>query len=278
MRELVLLDSLHNDALSEEFAGKVMVKGKELFSQLAEDYARYRPSYPQGVLDELVRGCGLTPDWVIGDIGSGTGNPAKLFLENGNKVFGVEPNREMRKFCERFLAEYPNFHILDGAAEDIPVESGSVDLITVGQAFHWFNVDSALTEFRRIIRSGGWIAVMWNDRHNDSTPFSTAYVELTEYCRSAYPSPANNPVSFSKDLEKVFAPGTRKIASFPHTKSFDLEGLLGRARSSGYLPQPGAPGYEELSGLMTDLFNRHQSSGRVEFHHTAQLHYGVLNA
>lgn len=252
-----------------------MIKGTEVFAPLADDYARYRPGYPTEVLDELVRACELTSDWIIADIGSGTGNPARLFLEAGHQVIGVEPNREMREAGERLLAAYPCFHSLDGAAERIPLDALSVDLITVGQALHWFDADCARAEFQRILRPGGWVAVMWNDRRSDATAFTCDYDELTRYCAAKQPSPLATS-SLATGLDRLFGAVTPNAVSFQHTQRFDLNGLLGRARSSGYVPQPGAPGHTELTAMLTDLFARHQHSGVVEFHYITRLYYGHL--
>jgi SAM-dependent methyltransferase len=79
------------------------VHGAEVFTPLAADYARYRPGYPPELLDEIVAVCGMQPTWRIADIGSGTGNLARLFLQAGYPVAGVEPNREMREAAECLL-------------------------------------------------------------------------------------------------------------------------------------------------------------------------------
>lgn len=252
-----------------------MSKPTEVFASLADDYAQYRPGYPTGVLDELARACGLTRDSVIADIGSGTGNTARLFLASGYRVIGVEPNKEMREAGDRLLASYASFHILDGAAERIPLETQSVDLITVGQALHWFDVESARVEFLRILRPDGWIAVMWNDRRSDATEFTREYHKFTSHCAIVQP-PGLAVTSLDTGLECLFGSVTPHAASFRHTQSFDLDGLLGRARSSGYVPQPGMPGHAELTDTLTDLFSRHQNAGAVEFHYIAKLYFGHL--
>jgi SAM-dependent methyltransferase len=253
-----------------------MSKGTECFTPLAEDYARYRPGYPTGVLDVLTRVCGLTPDWVVADIGSGTGNLARLFLANGNQVTGVEPNREMRELAEHLLAEYRGFRSLDGTAENIPLEASSVDLITVGQALHWFDVDRARAEFRRILRPGGWVAVLWNDQRSDVSAFAQEYGSIRRMYASAQPASDAAP-SLDTGIDRFFGSVVPHEATFQHTKRFDLEGFLGRVRSSGFLPQPGASGHAELTALLTDLFVRHQCEGVVEFHYTAQLYLGHLD-
>lgn len=132
-----------------------MSVGIQLFGPLAQDYARFRPGYPSGVLDTIVHECGLTRDWVIADVGSGTGNLARLFLEDRYQVICVEPNREMRQAAEHLLGSYDGFRMVDGSAERIPIDENGADLVTVGQAIHWFDIESARTEFRRILRPDG---------------------------------------------------------------------------------------------------------------------------
>lgn len=255
----------------------LMSKGTEVFGPLAEDYARYRPGYPAEILDVLVNKCGLTTDWVIADIGSGTGNLARVFLETGyNQVFGIEPNREMREAGEYLLAHYSAFCSIDGAAENIPLEDQSVDLITVGQAFHWFDPDLARAEFERILCPDGWVAVLWNDRQSDGSGFGREYAEVVKQCNAIQPPPCTMLKSFSDDLDCIFGQNIPHPMQFPHKQCFDLKGLLGRARSSGHLPQPGEPNYAELAALITDLFNRHQQSGVIEFHYITPLYLGRL--
>ncbi|MHB0938042.1 MAG: class I SAM-dependent methyltransferase [Armatimonadota bacterium] len=254
---------------------RLIVDGTQAFTPLAEDYARYRPGYPAAMLDELAATCGLAVGWMVADIGSGTGNLARLLLAAGHRVIGVEPNREMREAGERLLADYPGFHSLDGTAEQIPLDVQSVDLVTVGQAIHWFDIERAKEEFRRILRGDGWVAVAWNDRPGDMTEFMREYAAFTRSCAGVKPSPCHT-MTLSAGLDSLFADTTPKHASFPHSQSFDLPGLLGRARSSSYLPPPDAPEYAELAARLTELFHRHQQNGQVVFHYLARLYVGRI--
>lgn len=253
-----------------------MPDGTCVFGLVAEDYARYRPGYPAGVLDELRRVCGMTADWTVADVGSGTGNLARLFLEAGHQVAGVEPNREMREAAEGLLAKYPAFCSVNAPAESIPLDPQSIDLITVGQALHWFDADKARAEFLRILRPGGWVAVLWNDRLGDATPFTMEYSAVTNAMADQRP-PLQAAISpFHTGLDCIFAGLTPHLVSFPHTQRLDLEGLLGRARSSGFIPQPGEPCHDEFTARMMDLFARHECEGAVEFHYVTRLHCGHL--
>jgi len=111
----------------------------ERFSKRSEGYLKYRAGYSPILLDFLKGKCRLTPECVIADVGLGTGLLAELLLRNGNKVYGIEPNREMREAAERVLGSYPGFESLAAQAESTTLSSNSVDLVTVGRALHWFD-------------------------------------------------------------------------------------------------------------------------------------------
>lgn len=150
----------------------------ERFSNRAEDYVRYRPGYPRAILPPLREDCGLAPESRIADVGSGTGLLGRVFLDDGETVYGVEPNAEMRAAGERSLRGYPRFHSVAASAEATSLAEASVDFIVAGQAFHWFDAQAARREFARILRPGGWVAVLWNERRTDATGFLRAYEAL----------------------------------------------------------------------------------------------------
>src|SRR5271165_2614354 len=131
------------------------VDAKQRFSNRVADYVRYRPGYPAGVLSFLIENCGLHREHVIADIGSGTGLLSKLFVENGNHVYGVEPNAEMKAAGDEFLHASSNFASITGSAEATTLSDCSIDFVTAGQAFHWFDPIVSHKEFSRILKPGG---------------------------------------------------------------------------------------------------------------------------
>ena len=147
------------------------------FSRRVENYIKYRPGYPEAVLETLRAECGLTPQTVVADIGSGTGILAEMFLRNGNLVYGVEPNREMREAGERLLRGYPGFTSVEGTAQAATLADTSVDFIAAGQSLHWFDLEAAQAEFERVLKPRGRVAIVWNDRRDES-PFMQAYRQL----------------------------------------------------------------------------------------------------
>src|ERR1700676_213635 len=109
------------------------------FSDRVENYVRYRPGYPLEALHVLKSECRLEPGHVIADVASGTGIWARMLLEIGNKVFGIEPNPEMRQAGERLLAAFPKFSSLAGSAEATTLPDKSVDFVMAAQAAHWLD-------------------------------------------------------------------------------------------------------------------------------------------
>jgi len=239
------------------------------FSSRVEDYALYRPSYPGGVAGLLARECGLTASSRIADIGSGTGLLARLFLDFGCEVWGVEPNREMRRSGERLLMDRDRFHSVDGCAEATTLPGRSVDFVTAGQAFHWFDPERARAEFRRILRPAGWVVLVWNERLR-VPGFMTGYEDLV-----ARYGPEHSRVE-AHELTRFFGGAERRLEKLPNQQQFDLEGLRGRFLSSSYAPTPGTPGYGPLIEELGCLFSEHQVDGRVTLLYETEVYFGTL--
>jgi SAM-dependent methyltransferase len=245
------------------------------FSTRADNYARYRPSYPEQVLDLLREECGLTPDSIVADVGSGTGILSELFLRNGNTVYAVEPNREMREAAERMLSHYQRFYSIDGTAESIGLPYRSVQFVTAGQAFHWFDPDRARAEFARILERGGWCVLVWNDRRTGSTPFLREYQQLLREYAPEYGRVTHKQLG-GPDFDLLFGPGGYRTASFPNHQVFDFDGLRGRLLSSSYAPEPGHPGHDAMMARLREIFDAHRQDGKVTFEYDTQVFFGRL--
>ena len=243
------------------------------FSNRVENYIRYRPGYPAELIGWLRDEWHLTKDTTIADVGSGTGKLAELFLENGNRVFGVEPNREMREAGARLLGRFDRFTSVDGTAEATTLSGGSVDWIIAGQAFHWFEPQKTRAEFLRILRPDGIVVLVWNDRR-DGTPFLQGYERLLRRFATDYEQVNHRRIDAAA-LTKFFgaAPASKV---FPYVQRFDFDGLKGRLLSSSYAPEAGQPGHEEMLAALRRLFDRHQREGYVLFEYETQVHGGRL--
>ena len=245
------------------------------FSNRVEDYIKYRPTYPRALVGLLEDECGLTRESVIADVGSGTGILSELFLRNGNRVHGVEPNREMREAGERLLAAYDNFVSVDGRAEATTLEDSSVDFVTAGQAFHWFDPASSRREFKRVLKEGGWAVLVWNDRRTAGTPLLAEYERLLLEYGTDYKE-VSSKWAEGESINALFGEGRFRAKSFDNEQVLDFDGLKGRLASASYAPTPGHPNYEPLMRELAALFERHQREGRVVVEYATKVFYGRL--
>jgi SAM-dependent methyltransferase len=252
-----------------------MMDPTERFSDRVENYVKYRPNYPPAVLETLQGACGLTTEAVIADIGSGTGILTEMFLRHGNPVYGVEPNQAMREAAERLLAGYPRFRSVAGRAEATTLPAHSVDFITAGQAFHWFEPTPTRAEFARILRPAGWVMLVWNERRNGATPFLRAYEQLLRRYAPEYPTVDHTRIT-PEDFAAFFGPRGYARHCFPNAQSLDWPGLRGRVLSSSYIPAAGHPQHAALLADLEDIFHAHQAGGTVAFEYDTMLYYGHL--
>jgi SAM-dependent methyltransferase len=245
---------------------------EQRFSDRVENYVRYRPSYPQEIITLLQCEAALTPQSVIADVGSGTGISAGLFLRAGCTVHGVEPNRDMRKAAERLLTTDPNFHSVNGSAQATTLPDHSVDFIVAAQAFHWFNTPETRAEFTRILKPGGHLVLIWNERKLDATPFLCAFETLLLTFGTDYTAIRHENID-AMALHSFFG-GAYDTFTFANEQHFDFEGLQGRLLSSSYAAAAGQPGHEAMIAELNRIFDTHQVSGQVCFEYDTRVHVG----
>jgi SAM-dependent methyltransferase len=246
---------------------------KERFSDRVGWYARHRPGYPEEVIDRLRDETGLTPASVIADVGCGTGISSELFLRHGNRVYGVEPNREMSGAAESLTRRYPRFTLVHAPAEATTLPGDSVDYVVAAQAFHWFDREKMKIECVRILRSGGWLVLIWNRRRLDGTPLLRGYEDLLQRFGTDYREVDHRRID-APALGRMFAGGRFESRTLPHHQLLDLEGLRGRLLSSSYTPPPGHPDHEPMMAELDRLFERYQEGGGVRIEYDTDLHFG----
>jgi SAM-dependent methyltransferase len=257
---------------------------RERFSANAETYARCRPSYPAALRDFLL---GLLPDAparslaapTIADIGCGTGISTRLVAGEGRRVIGIDPNREMLAEAERSTPTALGVEYRLGEATATGLPAGSIALITVAQAFHWFDLDPTLAEFARILVPHGRCAAYWNIRDASDSPFLAEYEALLQRWSNEYKVVTGG----DEMLERLAqTPAIRPVtsAAFAHVQPHDREGFFGRVNSSSYVTHGIAPEDRpafdrEIGGL----FDRHARDGAVAFaYQTRVLAFEILHA
>jgi SAM-dependent methyltransferase len=246
------------------------------FSGRVADYVRYRPGYPPALMEYLRRDLALDPSHRVADVGSGTGKLSEMLLRQGNVVFGVEPNPEMRRAAEAVLRDFPGFRSVDGSAEATGLADASVDQIVAAQAFHWFRVEEARREFARIGRAGSPTALVWN-RRLESSSFLRAYESLLLRLSLDYAAVDHRKKSDPRILSDFFGRGGYRRATFPHAQTLDWQGLRGRVLSSSYVPVPGHPGHDAMFRELRHLFDEHRRDGRVTLEYETEVYWGRLD-
>ncbi|MCP9493150.1 MAG: class I SAM-dependent methyltransferase [Pyrinomonadaceae bacterium MAG19_C2-C3] len=252
-----------------------MIDSKERFSTRVANYIKHRPDYPRELVAFLRDELALNSSSIVADIGAGTGILTRAFLENGNRVFAVEPNDEMRRAAEEVLAKYDGFHSIKGSAEATTLERESVDYIVAGQAFHWFDVERARVELTRILKPDGWAVMVWNYLLTDKTEFLREYDELLiEYgvdylqVRKSWDDAAS--------LMKFYGAGNYRLETLDNRQILNYEGLRGRLLSSSFAPQAGEAKHDEMMRRLDEIYARHAVDNRVEMIYETRMYYGRL--
>jgi SAM-dependent methyltransferase len=247
----------------------------ERFSGRVEAYRRFRSRYPREIIPLLQGRCGLTRESVVADIGAGTGMLAERFLENGNRVFAVEPNRDMRVVCGELVERYPHLLCVDGTAEETRLLDHSVDFVGIGRALHWFDQDKCRPEFVRILREGGWVVLL------NQGPYTRAELVIREFqtilkehgldyvqMRGRY--------DIDSAARQLFAGGDLEEAQFASREEMTYEELEGFMLSLSVTPQPDHPGFPAMQEALRRFFVRHESGGKVQMPMSCKIHFGHL--
>ncbi|MGA8490232.1 MAG: class I SAM-dependent methyltransferase [Terriglobales bacterium] len=251
-----------------------MTNPTQRFSSRVNNYVRYRPGYPREVLDLLKKECSLTAGSLIADIASGTGIFTQMLLENGNRVFGVEPNAEMSRAGEEFLRSYSRFTSIAGTAEATTLPDQSVDIVTAAQAAHWFDRQKARREFVRILKAGGWCVLLWNERRTDTTPFLRDYEQLLLTYGTDYQEVRHERTT--AEIAGFFSPSPFRSSALEMCQHVDYAGLEGRLLSSSYTPTPDHANYESMLRELRRTFDAHEINGRVSLDYNTLVYYGQL--
>jgi SAM-dependent methyltransferase len=234
---------------------------RAIFSGKVADYMASRPDYPQAFLDAVVARCPPGDGAEVADVGAGTGLLTRGLLAHGYRVSAVEPNPAMREACDRVCGAFADYRSVEGTAESLPLASGSVDLVTAAQAFHWFDVDTARAECLRVLTPRGTVALVWNDRAGRD-PLHVALDEIfAEYGgakRGAMLAHEDR-----SDVPRFFGAARPDELAWPHAHRLDADALLCLALSRSYMPERSTPAGDEVARKVREIHGRFQQDGMV---------------
>jgi ubiquinone/menaquinone biosynthesis C-methylase UbiE len=228
------------------------------FNGAARGYARFRPGYPDALVDGVLSETGVKSHDPVADLGCGTGILTRMLAARGLDVVGIDPNGDM---LEEARSAGGGAEYRKGDAESTGLADRSVALVTVAQAFHWFDVDVALAELQRVLKPQGHVAAIWNIRGESA--FMDAYDALLRRFSSEYKVLESWETTLAELKRHPRVSGARELRA-EHAQRFDLESLQGRAWSSSYVFR----GVHDQTGFdeaLASLFDGHAQDGAIEF-------------
>jgi ubiquinone/menaquinone biosynthesis C-methylase UbiE len=250
------------------------MNSKEKFSGKVANYAKYRPSYPAQFIDYLVKEAGLTEDSIVADIGAGTGILTRLIAGRVQTVYAVEPNPDMRQACREQCRRLTNVIPVDGSAEDTQLAGHSIDLITVAQAFHWFDREKSKAEFKRILKPDGKAVLAWNKPAN--TQVTRDYDELCRLLCPHYQGLAGGSELTAEAFREFFRNGYCDYRVFANNGESSLENYLGGSLSASYAPSESDDNYGEFIAGLTRIFNKCSANGVLLLHVQTHSYTGQI--
>lgn len=248
---------------------------KERFTSRVENYVKYRPTYPREAIDFLYDMVGFKPESVIADVGAGTGIFSRLLLERGSRVIGVEPNEAMREAAIEALSAEERYSAASGSAEETGLSDHSVDFIVCAQSYHWFDQDRARAEFRRILKPGGKVVLIWNSRKTSGTPFLEQFEGLLLTYGTDYEKVGHKSIAL-ESLKPYFAGEGPRLDTFSMVQLLNEESLRGRLLSSSYSPLPGHPNYDPMIRELRDIYRSNEENGFVAMEYVTELYWGEV--
>lgn len=253
----------------------VTLDSADRFTETVDNYVKYRPGYPEQIIKFLSDEYKFNQESKVADIGSGTGIFTKLLLDNGNSVYAIEPNDKMRAAGEKFLTSSEKIKSLSTTAEHTSLEDNSIDFIIAAQAFHWFDKEKTRAEFKRVLKPGGYVALLWNMRDNDASVTMREYESMLANFGIDYHSVAAENIENS-DIGKFFSPNGFHLKTFPNKQTLDWDGFLGRILSTSYVPKKGQENHDAMIDKAKLIFEENQRGDMVEMFYKTKCYVGQL--
>lgn len=230
------------------------------FELAPKPYEIGRPAYPPDAVEQLVSELGIGPGRRVLDLAAGTGKLTRLLAPTGADVVAVEPVKAMRAALS---ASLPGVRAVSGTAEAIPLRDRSVDAVTVGQAFHWFDGDAALAEIHRVLRPAGRLGLIWNVK-DESVDWIEKLGKIMESYRGDAPKVASGAWKDAFDRTKLFTPLQRARFSFVHDA--DFAAVVARVTSVSFIAALPPAEFARVVDRVRILLATHpETKGRMTF-------------
>jgi len=243
-----------------------------VFSSRAALYAKYRWDYAPQAIQTILDVAQVSGESCVADIGAGTGILAKHFAGKAKHVLAVEPNAAMRQIAAHALRTYPSCQTVDGRAEATTLPDHSVDLITVAQSIHWFEPGPARREFVRVLKRGGWLAILRNHGTDEElgAALSEVFDEHRELDTEALMVGRSTPAGY-------YYGGNRFVVqTFPFTAHRDWDAFIGSLSTTSSAPDEGSPSYACFVRGARRVFGTFARNGVLESHAATELYLGQL--
>lgn len=243
------------------------------FTGKGELYYKYRPTYPKEIVKLLSNKYGFSRDMIVADMGCGTGALSTLFLNNGNKVICVEPNKDMLSTARKLLSKYKNVTFVNEKAESTNLNENSVDVIIAGQSFHWFNEEKAKFEFVRIIRSTNLAVLIWNDR-DMTDPFTYKYEMFIREFSKGYHGTGSTAISPERIYRLLNY--NYEYYELDNFQKLNLNGLIGRYLSVTYSLKQEDSEYDKAISRLRALYNSNQENEEIKLKYITKIFIGRI--
>lgn len=246
------------------------------FDGMGNIYAKFRPNYPKAFIDFLFTDLDLPKNCVFADIGAGTGILTKQLLEKGAAVYAVEPNDDMRKVAENNLNEFSRFISVKGSAENTTLSDNSIDIITVAQAFHWFDRPKFKKECQRILKPQGKIVLVWNSRDNKSEPVMENDSINRKYCPNFKGFSGGMRGATTEDDFSDFFSGEYTVKVFRNPLAYSKESFVGRNLSASYALKENDANYAAYVNELEKLFDKYSKDGILTMPNFTRCYFGTV--
>jgi len=246
------------------------------FSKRADLYDRYRPDYPSDLFLFLYKEAVRSKEQVIVDLAAGTGIFSHPMASWPNPLYVVEPNEAMQAIARKRLIEFGEVKFFQGTAEQLDLPAHSVDLFTVAQAFHWFDLKATKAELLRVGTKGAKLAIIWNYR-KVQTPFEIQYDAFIQRYSQDYNQSSQQKMN-REELIAFFDPAEPLYKEFAHHEQLTFEVLWGRTQSYSFLPDAVGLLGDEMQHALQLLFTEHEIDGKVKLNYLTKMYLGDLMA